>query len=1352
MGLSLKKRLTDNFLTRGASRAFDQVNVFDNNRTWQQTTPTQSKSTFQQAGQLTGQTARAVGGATAKTLNTVGAGLSQVPATIRGEVAMRTGNQKALDNALVAQKNMREQVYGSQNSGILGKGTIYKSVDDYLNPDINSSNPLDDIVERTKRFSSLGAESALEVASLGVGGVAGKELVKQGVKQGLKTQAPKIAGNAVLNTTQGGINAYNQGGSAKDIAKSALISGTVGTVADVGLGIAGAGLSKAGKSQIKPVEAFYDPKPKVELKAPDQIKAAQKQTLESIAEKPKVSIKKPVVPARTTDDAIREIAGLGGLDIGQSKVDLGVTNKLISAVTGGKLTNVRGANIARTLSDKAGEKINKATEANITGSGAPVANKARALFAGTGLTDETKQISRVRHGQFANIKDVVKKLNEKDVAVQAKYGDQAQEMLDRVMRDEAYTQRVYDSVPAKLESLPEDLQNLVKEKIAQNKIVNDLNYQTGVIDADIWSRGTKGEHIGRVFAIPKPEKNFIRESLNSMFEAQAGISRKDISKMSNELIDLLERDPVRAINLRMEMALRNKAITEAMDSYASRGFIKATPPNKSFIQMTGKRYGQYNGQYIERGMLEELTGNRIFDSGMVDSLDRFINAYKGSALGISDRLQKAFKTTLSPGTIVGNISSNPLMFNPGAGTNPLTQSYDMIRAAFKLGKGVSDADVYKARQLGVIGGDTGKLLTGSSSETLAMGKNSGNIVKRNLQKVMSKFGQIYGDIDDTAKLGLWTRLQKQGLDPQKAALEVAKFTQDYNNVGRVVTLIADTPVLGKPFARFSPELVRIIKNNATRAPHRMIAGVAGIAYIANKLSQDAGETEEERTAREGAVGQTQIPGTAWINELMGGPNKDVSLNFAIGDSSVNIARSVGLNFPIEPGVDPNRALVEQLLPVEIPTRKNSLGEDVFDWTKLVTSMTLRPIAEQVADRNFMGNQITDPTNKSYDSQGLEKKYTELPQDQQLKNRARSAAVSLLPWGNEADSLISAATGNETVLGKERTLPQALLRTVGIKAEKNDKETREKRVDTAEYFDTEKVREQDFLKNNKDLEQLYFEIFPKTKDREAGKKVSDQITPEKWAKIRGETSGRMFEHMKQEAINKNKTTDGKYPVDPIFQLPTKQQEKMVTELRARPTGEDIESEEILRATQSWYPEFEKAERTYHEKNSAYYDALGLPDTQNARAKAYAEIPFAEQPKLVKDYYSLKATDPEAAKAMFKSTNLSAEFDKYSLDRLRYINEKRKIEGYPPIDATTFNNVTFGYEDDESAVFNELKYGKGYGGYGSGNKDNTPTAAYTKVPQGEALSKVSFKSSSPEIRTKKSVKRRPRPKLQIKKSLV
>lgn len=34
----------DNSLTRGLSRGFDQVNMFDNNRTWQQTAPTNQRS------------------------------------------------------------------------------------------------------------------------------------------------------------------------------------------------------------------------------------------------------------------------------------------------------------------------------------------------------------------------------------------------------------------------------------------------------------------------------------------------------------------------------------------------------------------------------------------------------------------------------------------------------------------------------------------------------------------------------------------------------------------------------------------------------------------------------------------------------------------------------------------------------------------------------------------------------------------------------------------------------------------------------------------------------------------------------------------------------------------------------------------------------------------------------------------------------------------------------------------------------------------------------------------------------------------------------------------------------------
>jgi hypothetical protein len=207
---------------------------------------------------------------------------------------------------------------------------------------------------------------------------------------------------------------------------------------------------------------------------------------------------------------------------------------------------------------------------------------------------------------------------------------------------------------------------------------------------------------------------------------------------------------------------------------------------------------------------------------------------------------------------------------------------------------------------------------------------------------------------------------------------------------------------------------------------------------------------------------------------------------------------------------------------------------------------------------------------------------------------------------------------------------------------------------------------------------------------------------------------------------------------------------VLDLRSRPTGDDIETEEILRATQPWYVNFEKAERDYYAKSSAFFESLGLPDTQNQRAKDYASIPYPEQSELVKNYYATKAQDAEAGKQFFKDNAdaLSEAFSSYKAERLKYINAKRKIEGFDPIDENTFNNVTFGYEDDERKVYNELAYGKGYGGSGGGSKG--PTKSYLKGPEQVATlkGKISLKSNKPQIKKFAVAK----PKVSIKKSAV
>lgn len=1018
---------------------------------------------------------------------------------------------------------------------------------------------------------------------------------------------------------------------------------------------------------------------------------------------------------RTSEQALRDVAATLGIDIGDVNTNLGLKNQAIEAVTGKK--NLRGANLFRTASDTAGEKIAEKAEKAITGKGSKTVGAAEGFFAGTGRSEATKQIPRVFDGTLANVTDVMKRAKNYTEELLDSVPN-SRETMDLVMRDDRYIQRVYGDAAKRIspDDLTPEFRDLYDKLTGINTVVNDINYKTGVINYEQWLKGRQGEHIGRLYNIPKGEKEVIKSNVKALFDQTAGLKRKDIEQLSDEVIALLDKDPARAITLRAEMALRNQAFMDALDAFEGRNFIQKTKPNDNFIQLNGARFGKYQGQFMERVAYEQLTGTRQFKGQMARSFNDLIESYQRSGIGTLDRLQKAFKTTLNAGTVVQNTLSNPLVFNLGAGTNPLTQLYDMAGALGQMRQGMSNGDVFLARQLGVIGGDTGRILTGSANETLA-NATGGGLAKRALRKA----GQVYGGIDDLAKLGLWNRLRKQGLDPQKAALEVAKFTQDYNNVGRTVQLIADTPVLGKPFARFAPELVRIIKNNVTRAPHRIMAGVAALAWLNNKQSADSKETPEQRQAREEAVGQTLIPGTAWINEAMGGPSRDVSLNILNGETAINIARSVGLNFPQEPGVSADRALIEQLLPIEIPVTKDAQGNDQFDPTKVVTSMTLRPIAEQIFDRNFIGRQVSDPTNFAYDSQGNVKKYTDLPKGDQVRNRIKAFAASTLPMGYEATELYSAIKGKPGSTGKERTPTDAVLRSVGIKAEKYDQKTRQKKADTAEYFGVTKKAEDEFLTKNPDLESLYFQVHPKTINRATGKKVSDQITPEKWSRVFSDTSGRLFEFMKKQALAANKSK--KQPVDPIYKL-DKDKARQALEIRTRFTGDDKEAEQILRATQPWYVQFEKDERQYYKDNAEFYDKLkksgvDLGKTTNPRAQEYYDVPYPEQPPLLQEYYKIKNSDPDAAKAYLKKFDkdtVDATFTADSRARWEYTNAKRKIEGAPPIPWEVWDNDTYGYKKDGTfSKFGYSKKGDSKGGSGSGGskKEKTPKTYITEL---------------------------------------
>lgn len=233
----------DNSLTRGLSRGYDQVNPFDNNRTWQQTVPTNTKSTWQQGGQLGGQIVRGTAPGIIKSVNTAKAGAGGLLGL--GEIGLSSvfGSDQDYQNTLNNVNNTLKRDL-APNSGAFGLGTAFKDYNEALN-----ATPLD-IAKKSVRY---GVQDYLEGASLFTGAPVGDAIVEKGILQGVKSQIPNLAKSALLNTAQGGVTAFNQGAGRKDILKNAALSGVLGTTGDLGMGIVGAYAKKAIKPAISSV-------------------------------------------------------------------------------------------------------------------------------------------------------------------------------------------------------------------------------------------------------------------------------------------------------------------------------------------------------------------------------------------------------------------------------------------------------------------------------------------------------------------------------------------------------------------------------------------------------------------------------------------------------------------------------------------------------------------------------------------------------------------------------------------------------------------------------------------------------------------------------------------------------------------------------------------------------------------------------------------------------------------------------------------------------------------------------------------------------------------------------------------
>lgn len=279
---------------------------------------------------------------------------------------------------------------------------------------------------------------------------------------------------------------------------------------------------------------------------------------------------------------------------------------------------------------------------------------------------------------------------------------------------------------------------------------------------------------------------------------------------------------------------------------------------------------------------------------------------------------------------------------------------------------------------------------------------------------------------------------------------------------------------------------------------------------------------------------------------------------------------------------------------------------------------------------------------------------------------------------------------------------------------------------------------DFFKTNPNLEGVYKEMTKTTVNPETKKRESDVISPEKWSKVYGDSSLKLYNFLKQKALANNKEFGDS--IDPVYILPSDEQVREVLNLRSRATGDDIEREEILRATTGWYPAFEKAEQEYYK---SIKDTVGGGDSDFAnspRKQKYLDLEYPAQSDLVTKYYQVKNENADAGKNFYKANAdaLSKDFAEYRTKRLEWINAKREIEGFPPLSAEAFNNVTFGYEDDESKVAKELYYktgsGSGYG-YSSGGGSSGSYMRAGNFGQKRALNVPSVKIKVSKVKIQK-----------------
>jgi hypothetical protein len=690
------------------------------------------------------------------------------------------------------------------------------------------------------------------------------------------------------------------------------------------------------------------------------------------------------------------------------------------------------------IGDAAAKVIKRGTESSTT-SFNEAANAIQALIRTAPLTTKEITSRRQKMGEIAVAPALA--LRFYDNALQGIGKDPTSlRNVHRVLDAEIYEKMgeppmTYDN----LNDTEKQLHDLLR---TTNDAIHDWHFVNGRIDKETYDN-FKGKYIARFYeeiefenAPASLKKSF--EDVSKQLNYSYIKSRKDLDEVTLKAL----QDPIYATARRLGQMLKNQAVIDFANqiSTTTKTYNEgdADIPN-NYVKLEGggqfgniKIYGDLTNKYVPISVAEDFKGY-MFASDFAQKIYDVVKVY--DRLTVRQWLKK-YHTIYNPLVHVGNAMSN-YTFAFWTGIDPITLTSNISAASKEIKE---NGDLYlELVKEGVLSTDivTKDLKESAKEVQKGISNASQNLsgFRKALATADEKLSEIYSGVDDKAKLAAYISLVNDYKVPKsEAAKRVFDGFQNYSQVGRLYDISSKMPVFGNPYVKFKGDLVRILKNAASRKPLTTIGYMMLLSGVADLMSLMADEDEEDRILREKRAFIPSIP----MPDAVGG---DIPLVWQSKYGEINAARYFSPFYIYDEG------------------NKNSILEKASDFAPIqlrdyrdkniplpaMNDVFLGVYAQVVwANEDFRGKRILDPSSTKF-QQGVE------TWQEKMMNATMYIGRQQVPFFSKADDVVRALKGEEDYYGRKKDLKQMLISTV-IKVEdmgsEQVKKSVEKQVDFA----------------------------------------------------------------------------------------------------------------------------------------------------------------------------------------------------------------------------------------------------------------------------------------------------------------